>query len=536
LSKQIIVDLYQQFDKVNQIVKALENQKQQIEISNLVGSSLSYVISSLFQKIDNPVLLIFNDKEEAAYYLNDLEQFLDNDNVLFYPGSYRRPYQIEETDNAYILLRAEVLNRINSQKKPAIIVTYADALFEQVITKSELKRNTLKLNVGEEVSLDFINEMLHEYNFNRVDFVTEPGDFAVRGGIIDVFSFSNNEPYRIEFFGDEVDSIRTFDIETQLSIEKLKKINIMPNVENKMLEEKRESFLKYISAKTIVFAKNLDLAKDKLDKLFIKSQEVFKNLSGEIKHSEPGELFCNGDVILNQLNNFQLIKTRYESKKDSPTRIVFSTTPQSSFNKQFNLLIKNLNENTKNGIANYLFCDNKKQAKRFHDIFNDQEEEVKYQTITTPLYQGFIDKDLKIACYTDHQIFERYHRFRLKSGFAKKQAISIKELTHLEIGDYVTHIDHGIGKFGGLQKIDVEGKKQEAIKLIYGERDILYISIHALHKITKYNGKDGKAPKVHKLGSNVWNKLKQKTKSRVKHIAYNLIRSPVIIASNPLKT
>ena len=263
MSKQIIVDLYQQFDKVNQIVKALENQKQQIEISNLVGSSLSYVISSLFQKIDNPVLLIFNDKEEAAYYLNDLEQFLDNDNVLFYPGSYRRPYQIEETDNAYILLRAEVLNRINSQKKPAIIVTYADALFEQVITKSELKRNTLKLNVGEEVSLDFINEMLHEYNFNRVDFVTEPGDFAVRGGIIDVFSFSNNEPYRIEFFGDEVDSIRTFDIETQLSIEKLKKINIMPNVENKMLEEKRESFLKYISAKTIVFAKNLDLAKDK---------------------------------------------------------------------------------------------------------------------------------------------------------------------------------------------------------------------------------------------------------------------------------
>ncbi|VAV84568.1 Transcription-repair coupling factor, partial [hydrothermal vent metagenome] len=188
------------------------------------------------------------------------------------------------------------------------------------------------------------------------------------------------------------------------------------------------------------------------------------------------------------------------------------------------MLINNLNENTKNGITNYLFCDNEKQAKRFHDIFNDVENDVVYKTITTPLYQGFIESDLKIACYTDHQIFERYHKFRLKSGFAKKQAISIKELTHLEIGDYVTHIDHGIGKFGGLQKIDVEGKKQEAIKLIYGERDILYISIHALHKITKYNGKDGKAPKVHKLGSNVWKKLKQKTKSRVKHIAYNLIQ------------
>ncbi|MCF6224569.1 MAG: transcription-repair coupling factor [Flavobacteriaceae bacterium] len=524
MSKQIIVDLYQQFDKVNQIAKALEQEKNQIEISNLAGSSLSYVISSVFKIIEKPFLLIFNDKEEAAYYLNDLEQLLAINQVLFYPGSYRRPYQIEETDNANILLRAEVLNRINSQKKPAVIVTYPDALFEQVITKSELNRNTLKLNVGEELSLDFINEMLHEYSFNRVDFVTEPGDFAVRGGIIDVFSFSNDEPYRIEFFGDEVDSIRTFDIETQLSIEKLKKINIMPNVENKMLEEKRESFLKYVSSKTVVFVKNLDLTKDRFDKLFIKSQEVFKNLSGEIKQSEPEELFCNGDIILNQLDNFQLIKTEYSSKKDSSTRIDFSTIPQPSFNKQFNLLIENLNENNKNGFTNYLFCDNEKQAKRFHDIFNDVEEEVNYKTITRPLYQGFIDKDLKIACYTDHQIFERYHRFRLKSGFAKKQAISLKELTHLKIGDYVTHIDHGVGKFGGLQKIDVEGKKQEAIKLVYGERDILYISIHALHKITKYNGKDGKAPKVHKLGSNVWKKLKQKTKSRVKHIAYNLIQ------------
>ena len=530
MSRQRIVDLYQHFDKVDQVVKALQKEKNQIEISNLVGSSLSFVISSVFKKLENPLLLIFNDKEEAAYYLNDLEQLLgvhqksgSRHDVLFYPGSYRRPYQIEDTDNANILLRAEVLNRINSQKKPAIIVTYPDALFEQVITKSELKRNTLKLNVGEELSLDFINEMLHEYNFNRVDFVTEPGDFAVRGGIIDVFSFSNDEPYRIEFFGDEVDSIRTFDIETQLSIEKLKRIQIMPNVENKMLEEKRESFLNYISSKTIIFAKDLELADDRLNKLFQKAEETFQNLTGELKRAKPEELFCNGGMILQQLNDFNLVRTGFTSVKDQNNNISFATIPQPSFNKQFDLLIENFNENTQNGFTNYLFCDNEKQAKRFHDIFDDVEEEVKYTTITSPLYQGFVDKDLKIACYTDHQIFERYHKFRLKSGFAKKQAISLKELTHLEIGDYVTHIDHGIGRFGGLQKIDVEGNKQEAIKLIYGERDILYISIHALHKISKYNGKDGKAPKVHKLGSNVWKKLKQKTKARVKHIAYNLI-------------
>ena len=523
MSKQIIVDLYNQFEKVDRIVSALLQERNQVEISNLAGSSLSFVISSVFSKSEKHFLLIFNDKEEAAYYLNDLEQFVGAKNILFYPGSYRRPYQIEDTDNANVLLRAEVLNRINSQRKPAIIVTYPEALFEQVITKSELNRNTLKLSVGEELSLDFINEILHEYNFNRVDFVTEPGDFAIRGGIIDVFSFSNDEPYRIEFFGDEVDSIRTFDIETQLSINKLNKINIMPNVENKLLEEKRESFLKYISSKTIVFAKNVDLASDKLNKLFTKAEEAFQNLKGELKKTNPEDLFCDGVMIVNQLKDFNLVKIGSSPDDDKQNFISFSTLPQPSFNKQFHLLIEDLNENSKKGFTNYLFCDNEKQAKRFHDIFDDVEEDVKYKTITTPLYQGFIDQDLPIVCYTDHQIFERYHKFRLKSGFAKKQAISLKELTHLEIGDYVTHIDHGIGKFGGLQKIDVEGKKQEAIKLIYGERDVLYISIHALHKITKYNGKDGKAPKVHKLGSNVWNKLKQKTKARVKHIAYNLI-------------
>ncbi|MCF6297022.1 MAG: transcription-repair coupling factor [Flavobacteriaceae bacterium] len=523
MSKQFIVDLYNQSDKVNQIIQALSQNKNQIEISNLVGSSLSFVTASLFKKVEKPFLLIFNNKEEAAYYLNDLEQLLVDKNVLFYPSSYRRPYHLEASgeniDNANILLRAEVLNRINSQKKPAIIVTYPAALFEQVITKSELKRNTLKLTVGEELSLEFINEILYEYNFNRVDFVIEPGDFAVRGGIIDVFSFSNGEPYRIEFFGDEVDSIRTFDIETQLSINKLTKINIMPNVENKFLEEKRESFLNYISSNTIVFYKDMDLIYDNLNKLFGKAKEAFQNLTGEIKQLKPENLFCNGSLITHQLKEFNLLKI-----SNSRNEILFNTKPQPSFNKQFDLLIENFNKNTKEGLTNYLFCDNKKQAQRFHDIFDDVKTEVHYKTIVKSLYQGFLDHDLKIACYTDHQIFERYHKFRLKSGFAKKQALSLKELTNLEIGDYVTHIDHGIGKFGGLQKIDIEGKKQEAIKLIYGERDILYISIHALHKISKYNGKDGKVPKIHKLGSGVWNKLKQKAKSRVKHIAYNLIQ------------
>ena len=523
MGKQEIVNQYQKSAKVTQILTQIQRDQNHFQITNMVGSSLSFVISETFKKVDKTYLLILNDKEEAAYLLNDLEQLLGDKNVLFYPGSYRRPYQIDETDNANVLLRSEVLNRINSRKKPTVIVTYPEALFEKVVTKKELERNTLKLSVTENVSLDFVNEVLFEYNFNRVDFVTEPGDFSVRGGIIDVFSFSNDEPYRIEFFGDEVDSIRTFDIETQLSKEKLRKASIMPNVENKTLQEKRESFLKYISSKTVIFTKNNDLLIGKLDKLFAKAEDVFSELSKELSHSRPADLFCNGDFIKNQLSEFTVASLESYTHGNQPI-IDFITKAQPSFNKQFNLLIENLNEYHKKGFTNYIFCANEQQAQRFHDIFEDAKEEVHYQTIVFSLYQGFIDLDEKIVCYTDHQIFERYHKFRLKNGYAKKQSITLKELNNLDIGDYVTHMDHGIGKFGGLQKIDVEGKKQEAIKLIYGDRDILYVSIHSLHKISKFSGKDGKAPKIYKLGSGAWKKIKQKTKKRVKQIAYNLIK------------
>ncbi len=524
LSKEIIINRYKKSAKTAQILSELQREKNHFQITNLVGSSLSFVISETFKKIDKPYLLIFNDKEEAAYFLNDFEQLLGDKNVLFYPGSYRRPYQIEEVDNANILLRSEVLNRINSQKKPAIIVTYPDALFEKVVTKKELEKNTLKLNIGENLSLDFVNEVLFEYHFKRVDFVTEPGDFSVRGGIIDVFSFSNDKPYRIEFFGDEVESIRTFDVETQLSIDKLKKISIMPNVENKTLQEKRESFLKYISSKTIIFHQNIDLLTGKLDTFYAKATEAFKELSKEIKRADPEELFCNGAYIKEQINQFSAVAINQSEKAKTTTNVRFNVLPQPSFNKQFDLLITNLNNYSKQGYTNYIFCANTKQAERFHDIFNDVEKDVSYETIVFPLHEGFIDTDEKIVCYTDHQIFERYHKFRLKNGYAKKQSITLKEINNLEIGDYVTHIDHGIGKFGGLQKIDVEGNKQEAIKLFYGDRDILYISIHSLHKISKFNGKDGKAPKIYKLGSGAWKKIKQKTKARVKHIAFNLIQ------------
>ena len=547
MSKTILSQTYAQTLQMQNLQNAIAQPQSRTHLKGLVGSSFSFVISNIFSENELPFLLVFNDKEEAAFYLNDLEQLCGDKDVLFYPGSYRRPYQIEETDNANVLLRAEVLNRINSRKKPAIIVTYPDALFEQVVTRKELERNTLKISVHDKLSIDFVNEVLFEYQFKRVDFVTEPGEFSVRGGIVDVFSFSNNEPYRIEFFGDEVDSIRSFDVETQLSIDQIKKINIIPNVANKLLQDSRQSFLQYMAQKTVVCFKNVDLFFSRIDDFYSKAEEAFITLYSEIKHAQPNELFCNSAALKKQLLDFSIIefgstavfnkvsgnKTEHSisneeiasSKTTRNDEIIFNTTPQPSFNKQFDLLIEDLNANYDKRYSIYIACVSEQQAKRFHDIFDDSNLEVKpYKTIVLSLHQGFIDHDNQIVCYTDHQIFERYHKFHVKNGYAKKQAITLKELTNLDIGDYVTHIDHGIGRFGGLQKIDVEGKKQEAIKLVYGERDVLYLSIHSLHKITKFNGKDGKPPKIYKLGSTAWKTLKEKTKSRVKHIAFNLIQ------------
>jgi len=528
--KPHILKTYAGNPKIKQISENLAIRENKIQIKGLIGSSLSFVVASLFEKSELPYLLILQDKEEAAYYLNDLEQLIGEEDVLFYPGSYRRPYQIEETDNASVLLRAEVLNRINSRKKPAVIVTYPEALFEKVVTRKELDKNTLKVAVGDQISIDFINEVLFEYEFKRVDFITEPGEFSVRGGILDVFSFSNENPFRIEFFGNEVDSIRTFDVETQLSIEKQKKITIIPNVENKFFQENRESFLNYINEKTVLFIQNTELLFSKLDQLFGKAKEIFGSMQSTVNHIAPEELFLNQEAFIRKALDFTIAEVSSRAIFKTQKTFEFHIQPQPSFNKQFDLLLNNLNDNHFNGYKNFIFCSNEQQAKRFHDIFESLDEanseniRKQYHTIVFPLYQGFIDEENQMACYTDHQIFERYHKFSIKNGYSKKQTITLKELNTLSVGDYVTHIDHGIGKFGGLQKIQVEGKTQEAIKLVYADNDIVYVSIHSLHKISKFNGKDGTPPKIYKLGSNAWKILKQKTKARVKHIAFNLIQ------------
>jgi len=495
-----------------------------LNVNGLVGSSKSFFTASLFKKTSKTTIFILNDKETAAYHFNELQEFVGKDNVLLFPESYRRPYEIEKTDNSNVLLRSEVLNRL-TKKETLVVVTYPQAMYEKVVSRKELHQHTLAIKTGDKLDLEFVNETLFEYQFKRVDFVTDPGEFSVRGGIIDVFSFSHDEPYRIEFFDNEVESIRTFDIESQLSIESKSSASIMPNMAGNLVTELRQNTLDFISPDSQIIIDNPDFVRLEINDLFKKSKKVFENLNKDIKYSTPEELFSKGDEIISKIKQYKSINfsTTNALKTAIEERFQFKLEPQPAFNKKFELLIENLKTYSENDYAILICCINQQQAQRFHDIFEDMAFS-QYKTIVLGLHEGFIDHDNKIVCYTDHQIFERYHKFKINSKFDKKQAITLKELTQLDKGDYVTHIDHGIGRFGGLQKIDVDGNTQEAIKLVYGDGDILYLSIHALHKISKFNGKDGHPPKVYKLGSKAWKNLKQKTKSRVKKIAFDLIK------------
>ena len=490
---------------------------------NLVGSSLSFILFDIFKRTGQTLLFVGDDKEQAAYLLNDLELLLGQEQVLFFPSSYRRPYQTEETDNANVLLRAEVLSQL--QQGARVVVSYSEALFEKVLTRQQLDKNTLTLKRGEHLSLDTLNETLFEYQFQRVDFVSEPGEFSVRGGIVDVFSFSNDTPYRIEFFSDVVESIRTFDVETQLSLQQVSSVVIIPNIESKIAGEQRTSFLSLLPEETLIFVQDFELFAPKWEKMYQKAQEAFATLKGEIAHLPPEELFCNAQEGLRDFAQRYVVRINPHNPQEMEGKgVSFAMRPQPSFNKRFELLIEHFKEKYNEGYTNYICCVSAQQAQRFLDIFEELHQQVPCELLELSLSEGFTDTANKINCYTDHQILERYHKFNIRNGYAKKQAITLKELHQLTIGDYVTHIDHGIGKYAGLQKIDIEGKKQEAIKLIYGDRDVLYVSIHSLHKISKYNGKDGAPPRLYKLGSSAWKALKQKTKARVKQIAFNLIQ------------
>jgi transcription-repair coupling factor (superfamily II helicase) len=505
--------------------KALEAaffEKGCIHLRGCVGSGISFRLAAAFHTTQRFLLLVLEDAEQAAYILNDLERLLSPEEVLYLPASYRQPYALETTDNANILLRAEVLKKISSSKKPRLVVTYPQAVFEKLISQHTLKRIGIVLKKEATVKLSKLNEQLFEMGFERVDFVTEPGEFAVRGGIIDV-SFAYQHPYRIEFFDDTLERLSSFEVSSQRSITTYEHLEILPNTSTVQTTDHRKTILDFFPEKSAFVFGNLDKITAQLDRLYEKANATYSAKKVEAQYP-PETLFVNGEEWLQNCEAKSILLLERSDQLAVNQQISIKQSPQPSFNKNFKLLIDYLDKNHKKGYRNTLFCSHEQQAKRFHDIFQEQEETVHYTTEVLSLFQGFEDLEVQWACFTDHQIFERYHKFRLKSENTKKQALSLKELTQMEVGDYVTHIDHGIGQFGGLQKIELEGHPQEAIKLIYGERDILYLSIHALHKISKYNGKEGAVPKLYKLGSKAWKALKQKTKKKVKEIAFDLIQ------------
>jgi len=520
------IDQFKKLKGLDDTANFLQQAEIRIHWKGLIGSSKSIAAISVAQQVPGNHLFVLEDKEAAAYFLNDLEQlFPENKHILFYPASYRTPYQLEETDNANVVARAEVLEKINTGKNNWI-VTYPQALFERVPTQKRLTESTMRVERGKNYSIDFFNELLLEYGFERVDFVYEPGQFSIRGGIVDIFSFSNDHPFRVEFFGDEVESIRTFDPVSQLSINTHSHFSIIPNVQQQLVLNGNGTFLEFIGKQTTIWLASNDLVKAALEKDYEKAVKIYDQLpKNTVKHSLPGELYMHPSDWKTQIQPHSIVEFGPEYHFKANETVTFETLHQPTFNKDFDLLKDDLIARKTAGSTNLIFSNQPKQIERLYQIFEDIGAEVEFQPMNIALHEGFILPSLKLVCYTDHQIFERYHRFKLKEGFRQaKQALTLKEIYNLQKGDYVTHIDHGVGQFSGLQTIDVNGKPQEAIRLVYKDGDVLYVSIHSLHRISKFTGKDGQAPKMNKLGTQAWATLKQKTKKRIKELAFDLIQ------------
>jgi transcription-repair coupling factor (superfamily II helicase) len=528
-----VIEYYQNGRQTSELYSVLFNeQKKAVYLNGLTGSSSALFIAGYFNQFTGPVLVLLGDREEAAYFQNDLENLLGENRVLLFPSSYKKPYKIDQIDGALVLQRAEVLTRINKSDN-LIVVSYPEAIQEKVITKKSLERNTLEIKLNERLSTEFIQEFLIENKFERTDFVYEPGQFAIRGGIVDIYSFAHELPYRIEFYNDKIESIRCFDPSTQLSEKNIGFVTIIPNIQTGIVKEEQETFFKFIAKNTLFFIKDLEYVYQCIEV----SQEVTEQNYGSNIFYEEEQVERNIDDIFDSIEIFKenleartIIEFGSKPFNNNVPVIEFKTKPQPHFNKNFNLLLEDLYKSQKKGYTNLLFSDQAKQAERIHSIFEDiprpdefKGKELKFHTLLTSLHQGFIDDELKINFYTDHQIFDRYHRFRLKKNYSKSESITLKELYSLKPGDFITHIDHGVGRFAGLETMDVNGKPQEAIRLVYKDNDILYISIHSLHRIARYSSKDGNAPTLNKLGSTAWATLKSKTKKKVKDIAKDLI-------------
>ena len=500
-----------------------------LQLKGIKGALDTFILKASFHHLQRTCLYIADDKEQAAYFQNSLDALTDKKNIHFFPDSFKRPTAFGLTNPTYTLQRTETINRITSSKKPEIVVTYPEALFEMVVSPEVLDKTRINIEVGEKVDIDFIIEILIDFGFKREDFVYEPGQFAIRGGIIDIFSFGNEWPYRVDLFDEDVESIRTFDPLSQLSQQNISRFSLVPNINTKFSKKEKVSLFKILPEDTVVWMQDFNVLLDKLNNCVQKAEEFAASLP-ENQDNEVAKIFNENSFVVpgEVIEDLEKHATIFITHKQLPfvpdQAIEFKAVPQPSFNKNFELLIRELKHNEKNNITNYIFTDNPKQIQRFYSIFKDLNANVQFHPIIRAISKGFVDHDTKVACFTDHQIFDRFHRYKLRKGFSKDKAISLKMLKELKPGDFVTHIDHGVGRYSGLEKIDISGRIQESVRLVYKNNDLLYVGINSLHKITKFVGSEGKAPKLSKIGSDAWKTLKNRTKKRVKDIAGELIK------------
>ncbi len=534
----VLLGLYQNDIRLKQLAAgiSLPGNKIRAYLDNLRGSSIDFIATAIWQATDVNHVFILTDKEEAAYFHNDLEHLTNALDICFFPDSFKRSGNFTDLNSSHVMLRTEALTKfsnVTTHKK--VLVTYPEALFEKVVNPTSLAGNMISIKVGETLKVDSLLDLFVTLGFRREDFVYEPGQFAMRGGILDIYSFGNEHPYRIELFGNEVDSIRIFNPETQLSERKLLSVSILPNIETNFDSKEKISLLDFLPENTVIWAKDFDFTIGRIGKLEHDLPETInvgtvavdqdEQLLKELNRSD----FEYADAWKEKLLQRHLIEWYNHSLEKitgSPVdaTLQFATEEQPVFNRQFNMLIKDLQVRSTAGYTPYIFADNPKQLERLRSIFEDLDAKINFVPVPTSISKGFIDHEKKVACYTDHQIFQRYHKYNVKQAYTKGKALTLRALRELQPGDYVTHIDHGVGLYSGLQKIEVNGNMQEAIRIIYRDNDVLYVNINSLHKISKYTGKEGSVPKVNKLGSDAWEKLKNKTKKQVKDIAADLIK------------
>ncbi|WP_255460233.1 transcription-repair coupling factor [Lacibacter sediminis] len=520
------------------------SQTQRIYLKNLLGSSSQFVAASVFNHSSleqfNHVFIV-NDSEEAAYFHNSLESITNELNLFYFPSSFKHPKNFRLLNSSHVMLRTEALTKFSmpTGQRVGAIVTYPDALFEKVVLPKKLQGNMLLIKTNDTLDVDNMMGFLVDLGFERTDFVYQPGQFAVRGGILDIYSFGNEKPYRLELFGNDVDSIRIFDPETQLSERRLAQVSIIPNVETQFESGEKVSLFEFLPENTIVWVKDFDVMKERLLTMEEDMEQFLKLPVSKQERDEDERLekidlneqdFITAAIVEEQIKQHHTIEFGYEPhllntvEEKNRFEIEYHTKHQPAFNRQFELLISDLKSWGTKKFETFIFAENPKQLERLHSIFADLKAEIPFTPIALAIHEGFIDEDLKVICYTDHEIFQRYHKYKVKQAYNKSKALTIRALKELQPGDYVTHIDHGVGTYSGLQKIEVNGVMQEAVRLIYKDSDILYVNINSLHKISKYTGKEGSVPKINKLGSDAWQRLKEKTKTKVKEIAFDLIQ------------